>query len=828
MPFQEKIKQRIAKARENNFSVLSLRDCAFTHIPDEVLELKKLEILDLSGNQLKKLPKEFNQLKNLHGLDLGDNQFMDFPEEICQLPGLKHLNLKDNHLKELPEEVSRLHNLHELHLTGNQFTEFPPSICQLRNLQYLFFGRNHLRTLPKEISQLANLIYLNLDDNPLEIPPPEIAERGIDAIRNFYKELEKEEFDYLYEIKLLVIGEGRVGKTSLVKSLTNPGYRLEAEHTIEGINIKQWDIPQNQLGLTKDFRVNIWDFGGQEIYHSTHQFFLTRRSVYLLVTEARKDDKHEDFYYWLNLIRLLGDQSPVIIVQNKCDQPFRDIPISEYRGAFNEIVDFRKISCRPEPEYKATMESLRLDIKNLLKNDALLPHIGSPLPKVWLEIRNQLEELKQSGKNYISRNDYLKICNQYGMDEERAIYLSEFFHDLGVILHFNDDWDLRDTVFLNHEWVTQGVYSVLDNGEVKKNQGIFDNSDLIHIWKDEKFRDKPREFLSLMKNKKFELCFQLEEGKYLAPQLLPVDEKKYQWKSSEKNLYFEYRYKFMPKGILARLIVKRNKYIHNKTMWKYGVLLDLKNTRAIVRERYFERKITIQLEGDNKKKLLDLIRKSIRDIHSDFNNLEVVEMIPCNCKECKTGSEPYLFNYDRLLRRLDKNKLTIECDNSFEKIDIQALLGEIIIPESRSLNSIFISYSHKDRDWFGKVVRHLRPLQRVGKIEPWSDVQIKPGTNWRKEIEQALRTAKIALLLISADFYASDFIVENELPALLKNASQKGTKILSLIIKPSRFDRDKNLSRFQAINDPSQPLISLTEYEQEKVLKEMAEIIEDY
>jgi hypothetical protein len=181
-----------------------------------------------------------------------------------------------------------------------------------------------------------------------------------------------------------------------------------------------------------------------------------------------------------------------------------------------------------------------------------------------------------------------------------------------------------------------------------------------------------------------------------------------------------------------------------------------------------------------------------------------------------------------LLRRLDKNKLTIECDNSFEKIDIQALLGEIIIPESRSLNSIFISYSHKDRDWFGKVVRHLRPLQRVGKIEPWSDVQIKPGTNWRKEIEQALRTAKIALLLISADFYASDFIVENELPALLKNASQKGTKILSLIIKPSRFDRDKNLSRFQAINDPSQPLISLTEYEQEKVLKEMAEIIEDY
>jgi hypothetical protein len=107
-------------------------------------------------------------------------------------------------------------------------------------------------------------------------------------------------------------------------------------------------------------------------------------------------------------------------------------------------------------------------------------------------------------------------------------------------------------------------------------------------------------------------------------------------------------------------------------------------------------------------------------------------------------------------------------------------------------------------------------------------VQINPGTNWRKEIEQALRTAKIALLLISADFYASDFIVENELPALLKNASQKGTKILSLILKPSRFDRDKSLSKFQAINDPSQPLISLTEYEQEKVLKEMAEIIEDY
>lgn len=73
--------------------------------------------------------------------------------------------------------------------------------------------------------------------------------------------------------------------------------------------------------------------------------FLTRRSLYLLVTESRKEDKHEDFYYWLNIIRLLGDRSPVLLVLNKCDQPTKELPFNEYRQRFPALSEYLKVSC---------------------------------------------------------------------------------------------------------------------------------------------------------------------------------------------------------------------------------------------------------------------------------------------------------------------------------------------------------------------------------------------------------------------------------------------------------------------------------------------------
>jgi TIR domain len=143
-----------------------------------------------------------------------------------------------------------------------------------------------------------------------------------------------------------------------------------------------------------------------------------------------------------------------------------------------------------------------------------------------------------------------------------------------------------------------------------------------------------------------------------------------------------------------------------------------------------------------------------------------------------------------------------------------------------SRNQVFISYSHANKNWVDRVRVHLRSLERHGLIELFDDSEIKPGSRWREEIQSALERAKVAILLVSADFIASDFIAENELPPLLKKAESGGATILPVIVSPCGFKREKNLSSFQSVNDPSEPLEGLTHSESEQVLTDLADAVE--
>lgn len=142
-------------------------------------------------------------------------------------------------------------------------------------------------------------------------------------------------------------------------------------------------------------------------------------------------------------------------------------------------------------------------------------------------------------------------------------------------------------------------------------------------------------------------------------------------------------------------------------------------------------------------------------------------------------------------------------------------------------NQIFISYSHKDARWLERLQVHLRPLERIGTITRWDDTLIKPGTKWREEIERAIEAAKVAVLLVSADFLASDFIATNELPPLLVSAEAEGAVILPVIVSPCRFQHTHTLSKFQSVNPPSQPLIKMRRDKQEAIFVKVTEAIED-
>jgi formylglycine-generating enzyme required for sulfatase activity len=147
-------------------------------------------------------------------------------------------------------------------------------------------------------------------------------------------------------------------------------------------------------------------------------------------------------------------------------------------------------------------------------------------------------------------------------------------------------------------------------------------------------------------------------------------------------------------------------------------------------------------------------------------------------------------------------------------------------PKSKGAK-VFISYSHQDVDWLTRLRVHLKPLERDYEVDVWDDTKIRPSSNWREEIKGAIMSARVAVLLVSADFLASEFIDANELPPLLKAAEQGGTAILPVILSPSWFAKTEGLSKFQAVNSPSQPLIGLSRIEQEAIFARVAETVHE-
>ncbi|HEU5377748.1 MAG TPA: TIR domain-containing protein [Ktedonobacteraceae bacterium] len=137
---------------------------------------------------------------------------------------------------------------------------------------------------------------------------------------------------------------------------------------------------------------------------------------------------------------------------------------------------------------------------------------------------------------------------------------------------------------------------------------------------------------------------------------------------------------------------------------------------------------------------------------------------------------------------------------------------------------VFISYSHSDSKWLDRLRKHLAPLEREGVLDLWDDTRISAGQQWEEVLTNAIETARVVVLLVSANFLASDFIIEGELPALLDRARASGTAIIPVILSPSLFNHT-NLRMFRAINSPEHPISSMNPDEQEHMFTKVSQTI---
>ncbi|MBM0740419.1 leucine-rich repeat domain-containing protein [Phormidium sp. CLA17] len=721
-----------------NLITLDLRGNQLVNLPGEFKQLINLQSLDLSSNQKIVLPDEFEQLTHLRKLSLSSNQLTSFPTEITQLTNLHTLALNGNQLTSLPSIIAKLTNLNVLGLSGNRLTSLPAEIVQLTRLHTLDLNGNRLTSLPAEIVQLTNLSKLYLNSNPLLSLPAEIRRKtGLDIL-NFYRQQLEQETDRLYEAKLLIIGEGEAGKTTLAKKIQDPNYQLQKdEASTDGIDIIQYRFP---LESGREFQVNIWDFGGQQIYHETHQFFLTKRSLYALVADARKEDT--DFYYWLNIVELLSDNSPLLIVKNEKQDIKLGINERQLRGEFTNL----KETFATNFANNRGLSEILTGIKNYIST---LPHVATELPKAWGRVRKSLE---QEQRNYISLDEYLQICQDNGFTRRKdKLQLSGYLHDLGVCLHFQKDDLLNKTIILKPTWGTDAVYKVLRNPQVTQNLGKFTREDLAVIWCEDKYATMHPELLRLMMN--FKLCYEIPShpGIYIAPQLLSPEQPEYEWDESE-NLLLRYEYEFMPKGILTRFIVEMHQWIEHQTyVWKSGVVLSKNDARAEVIEfyRYHKGEIHIRVSGKRPRDLLITIRHELDKIHDSYKYLDDQQnevqrlkfspLVPCNCIACKGSQSPHFYPLERLHKFQDDRK-DIQCPNSYDMVNVRGLVDDIA-PEPYRLTDAQRQRVDSQKDclqseWDVRTVK-LRRLRQ--------DSAIETETTRKFELEQQIQAEEEAL-----------------------------------------------------------------------------------
>lgn len=658
-----------------NLRSLDLSHNQIMSFPVEIAELQQLTSLNLSYNKLATLPSSLAYFKNLTKLNLYYNELTSIPDAIAALKNLTWLDLSRNKLVNLPDSIGHLSILKELNLSQNRLITLPNSIALFNSLVHLNLGCNYLTKLPDSISQLNNLEELIIEENPIKVPPLEISVKGIQAIKNYFEQFRTVGIDYLYEAKLLIVGEPGAGKTTLAKKIEDPAYRLQHnEISTEGIDVFQWEFPlpkdiqerQEFKTSPKTFRVNIWDFGGQAIYHATHQFFLTKRSLYSLVTDTRREDT--DFYYWLNIVELLSNKSPILIIKNEKQNRHREINERQLREQFISLKETLATNLATGCGLAEVLDKIKHYICHL-------PHIGDPVPKTWVEVRSVLEN---DPRNYISFDEYSHTCYQKGItNDDHILQLSGYLHDLGVCLHFQQDPLLRKTLILKPSWGTDAVYKVLDNQQIIRNYGEFTRSDLTKIWSENKYSKMQDELLRLMMN--FQLCYQISDSqeRYLAPQLLTENKPLYKWED-KNNLIVRYTYMFMPSGILTRFIVVMHRYIADpQAVWKSGVILHGDQTFAEVIEHQDKRELRIRVSGQNKRDLMTIVTHELDKIHDSYHQLKYSKQIPCNCKKCRNMQEPHFYRYKVLRKFMADRQDKIQCEESYQMVSIKGLIDDL-------------------------------------------------------------------------------------------------------------------------------------------------------
>jgi len=424
---------------------------------------------------------------------------------------------------------------------------------------------------------------LELWGNPFVEPLAGFVAQGRPAVMAYLRSLA--DAAPRYEAKLVLVGTARVGKSSLLARLRREGFDPHRDFT-QGIERGRLLVvyPSRPMGATQNrwpsrpmgITLNTWDFGGDELYQLTHQFFWSAGALYLLVWHPGQPTEPAAVGEWLRRIRLqVGDQARVLLVASHAD---------DYQAKLKKAALKRRHGDVLAGSYRVDNRSGRgiNELSGAIATQAarLLPADGEPLSDRWIAVR---ETLRARQDLYLSYGAYQQLCAAHGVtDPDEADALLGLLHTRGQLLHYASDPSLREVVVLQPDWLTAAVSQVLHDPVIRQAGGVLDHARLHELWRQspdgQPYTDRAHAYL-LRLLEVFDLSYRLEgQQASLVPQLLPADPPPLPWthatppKPGERVLSLVLELTEPVSGLTA-LLLARNRHAATQTRWRDGALL---------------------------------------------------------------------------------------------------------------------------------------------------------------------------------------------------------------------------------------------------------------
>jgi internalin A len=476
--------------------------------------LVNLTFLDAAWNNVgAEGARALSGLINLTSFKLGGNKIGDEgARALPSLANLTHLDLADTSVKDL-SPLLKLNKLERLNCAGCHLDDPTLALWTAPSLKWVSLYNASLPGVPAEA--LSKSSYNNC----------------LESLRAHFADLEGGD-DALADVKLLILGNGRVGKTQICRRLRGEGYDPSVPST-HGVQVRSAPLP---LAPDDAASLKLWDFGGQEIYHGTHALFLKTHAAFLLAwtpeTESAPFHRHDGFAfrnqplgYWLAYVRqFAGPDAPVIVVQTQCDAPEdeRLPPVADDALAVFPFIKTLAYSARKNRGRAELDEALAEAVCWLRKRQGAV-RIGEGRARVKV----RLEEMREAGERLISQAEFQALCGEAGQVSSPSALL-DYLHHSGVVFHRRGLFG--DAVILDQAWALEAVYAVFDRETgtlktIERNRGCFRRSDLAEgVWRSHSAAEQEL-FLSFMRQ--CGVCFTFRrrngdsEAEYIAPDLLP-------------------------------------------------------------------------------------------------------------------------------------------------------------------------------------------------------------------------------------------------------------------------------------------------------------------